>query len=174
MATRQEKEQQVAELKEKFARARVMILADYRGLNVSNFNLLRRQLQEQQAEIKVVKNTLAKIAVKDIGLDSLNDFLEGQTAITFGFEDPVVPAQLLMKYAKEHTQLKVKAGMLEGKLLGKDEVKALSDLPSREVLIARAVGGLAAPLSSFVGVLQANLRNFVYVLQAVKEKKESA
>ena len=68
MATRQEKEQQVAELKEKFARARVMILADYRGLNVSNFNLLRRQLQEQQAEIKVVKNTLAKIAVKDIGL----------------------------------------------------------------------------------------------------------
>lgn len=174
MATRQEKENQVADLKDKFSRAKIMILADYRGLNVHNINNLRGRLREQQAEFKVVKNTLAKIAAGEAGLDDLKIHLEGPTAITFGFEDPVIPAQVMVKYGKEYSQLQIKVGVLEGKVIRLDAVKALAELPSKEVLLGRAVGGLAAPLTSFAGVMQANLCSLVYVLQAVKERQESA
>jgi len=168
--SRAEKETIVRELKEKFEKSTVAILSDYRGLNVAEVTRLRRRLREAGCEFKVAKNTLTGLVAKQIGLEDLEPYLEGQVAIAFG-KDPVTPARILSDFIREAKKMEIKAGVLEGKVIDADGVKVLADLPPREVLLARVLGGMQAPLYSFAGVLQGTLRSFVYALEAVRKQR---
>lgn len=174
MGNRQVKETIVDDLKEKFAKAQVVILTDYRGLNVKDITELRRQLREEGIEYKVVKNTLTKLAVNKVGITDLDTYLEGPTAMAFSFEDPVQPAKILSKFAKAYEKLEIKAGILQGKVIDIISIKELAELPSREVLLSKVLGVFQAPLAGFAGALQGNFRNVVYALDAVRQEKEKS
>jgi len=167
----EQKKKAVAELKDKFDKSKTVILTDYRGLDVAEMTELRRQLRETGVDYKVVKNTLARIAARDLGMEFLDEYLVGPTAIAFS-EDPVAPAKVLCKFADDHQDLELKAGIMDGKLIDIDSIKQLADLPSREVLLAQVLAGMKAPITGLVNVLNGPLRSLVYVLQAVKDKKE--
>ncbi|MDD4237528.1 MAG: 50S ribosomal protein L10 [Desulfotomaculaceae bacterium] len=165
-----EKEIIIEELKEKFDNSKVAILADYQGLNVAEATRLRRRLREAGCEFKVAKNTLVDLVVKRQGLDELAPFLKGPVGIAFG-NDPVAPAKVLADFIREAKKMEIKVGVLDGKVIDAKAVKELADLPSREVLLARVLGGMQAPLYGFAGVLQGTLRSFVYALEAVRKQQ---
>lgn len=169
-----EKQAVVAEVAEKLKNSQGIVLADYRGLNVSQVTKLRKKLREAGVEYKVIKNTLTSLAAKEAGLEDLEQFLSGPTAIAFGLEDPVVAAKVLTEFAKDHKALELKGGVVDGKVIGLDEVKALADLPSREVLLSMVLRGFQAPLYGMANVLQGNIRNLAYVLEGVRKKQEEA
>ncbi|MFZ5639645.1 MAG: 50S ribosomal protein L10 [Bacillota bacterium] len=170
----QAKEPVVQDIKVKLETSQGAVLADYRGLNVAEVTELRNKLREAGVEFKVVKNTLTRIAAHQIGLEGLDPYLEGPTAIAFGADDPVAPAKILSEFAKTHKDLELKAGVLEGKVIDLEGIKALANLPAREVLLAKVLGGMQAPMYGFAGVLQGTLRSLVYALNAVREKKAAA
>lgn len=174
MGNRQVKEKKVELLKDDLGRAKIIVLTDYRGLTVAQMNKLRRILQAEGIKYRVVKNTLTRIAAKELGLEDMNVYMQGPIAIAYGFDDPVTPVRLLVKFAKENDQLSLKGGLLESQALDEQGLRRLSDLPSRDVLLARTLGAFQAPLVGMLNVLQGNLRSLVYVLQAIKEKQESA
>lgn len=173
MAKIELKQPVVQEIKGKLEASKGAVLTDYRGLNVAEVTELRTKLREVGVEYKVVKNTLARIAANEIGIEGLDGYLEGPTAIAYGIEDAVAPAKVLSEFAKAHKNLEIKAGILEGKVIDLDGVKALADLPSREVLLAKLLGSMQSPLYGMANVLQGNLRNLVYVLDAVRKTKEA-
>src|SRR5690554_2122700 len=168
---RPEKEAAVAEIQEKLSRSQSVIFADYRGLNVSEATELRKNLREAGVEFKVTKNTLTRLAAKNAEIEGLDDYLQGPIALAFGYDDPVSPAKILFKFAKDHKNLELKAGLLEGKIIDLDMVNALAALPSKEVLLGQVAGLLQAPIRNLVNVLSAPLRNTVYVLEAVRQKQ---
>jgi large subunit ribosomal protein L10 len=165
-----EKESIVLEIKEKFETSKVAVLTDYRGLNVAEATKLRRRLREAGCEFKIAKNTLTNLAANRVGLEGLEPFLEGQVAIAFG-ADPVMPAKILSEFIREIKKMEIKAGVLDGKVIDAKGVKALADLPPREVLLAMVLGGMQAPLYGFASVLQGTLRSFVYTLEAVRKMR---
>ncbi|MEW5921248.1 MAG: 50S ribosomal protein L10 [Bacillota bacterium] len=173
MGNRRLKEKKVELLKEDLDRAKIVVLTDYRGLTVAQMNKLRRILQVEGIKYKVVKNTLNRIAAKELGLEEINAYMQGPVAIAYGYDDPVTPVKLLVKFAKENEQLSLKGGLLEKQILDEQALRRLSDLPPRAVLLARTLGCFQAPLVGMLNVLQGNLRGLLYVLQAVKEKRES-
>lgn len=173
-AVLESKQQVVNEISDKLNRAVSAVLTDYRGLNVSEATKLRKELREAGVEYRVLKNTLTKLAAEKVGLDGLNKDLVGPTAIAFSYDDPVAPARILSKFAKDHKKLVLKAGVVEGKVIDFAGITALAELPSREVLLAQVLAGFQAPVSGFVNVLQGNLRNFACVINAIKEQKEQA
>lgn len=174
MPGKEEKQQVIQGIKDKMSASQVTILADFVGIPVSKITQLRAKLRESGSEMLVAKNTLTNIAAKEAGVEGLDQYLAGPTVLTFG-TDPVSPAKILSEFAKEIKQgLDIKAAVLEGKVIDADSVKALADLPSREVLLAKVVGGMQAPLYGMVNVLAGNLRNLVYVLEAVRKQKAEA
>ncbi|BCV23155.1 50S ribosomal protein L10 [Moorella sp. Hama-1] len=162
------------EIKEKLGASIVSLLADYRGLNVAEMTKLRRQLREAGVEFKVVKNTLTARAARELGLEGLEPYLEGPTAIAFSATDPVAPAKILNEVVRNSKTFQIKAGVLQGKVISAGDIKALADLPSREQLLGRVVGGFQAPLAGLVNVLAGNIRNLVYALEAIRKQKEEA
>lgn len=163
-----EKQIIIQELKERFENSQAAVLADYRGLNVAEATKLRRRLREAGCQFKVVKNTLANLAAVQTGLEGLSPYLEGQVAIAFS-NDPVRPAKVLAEFIRETKKMEIKAGVLEGQVIDARGVRALADLPSREALLAKVLGGMQSPLYGFAGVLQGTLRSFVYALDAVRK-----
>ena len=129
-------------------------------------------MREAGVKYMVAKNTFIRIAAKEAGIEGLDSVLEHNTALAFSAEDPVAPAKILNDFSKDHKALELKAGVLDGKVIAVDEVKALAELPSREELLAKLVGSMQAPISGLVNVLQGTIRNFVYTLEAVRQKKE--
>ncbi|MPM70111.1 50S ribosomal protein L10 [bioreactor metagenome] len=176
MAITSEKQALVEELKEKLSNTKGAVLTNYRGLNVAQDTKLRRKLREAGVEYRVIKNTMMRIAAKEVGLEGLEESLEGPTAIAISFTDPVAPAKVISEFVKENKlqALEVKAGLVEGKVIDAQGVKALASLPPREVLIAKALGSMQAPIVGMVNVLQGSIRNLVYALDAVRQQKESA
>lgn len=176
MAVTQEKMQTVAEIKEKLSSTKGAVLTNYRGLTVAQDTKLRRKLREAGVEYRVFKNTMTRLAAKEAGIEGLDIYLEGPTAIAMSYTDPVAPAKVISDFVKENKlqALEVKAGLVEGKVIDAESVKALSSLPPREVLIAKALGSMQAPIAGFVNVLSGSLRNLVYALEAVRKQKESA
>jgi len=173
MAKIEEKAPIVQAIKEKIEASQSLVLADYRGLDVAEVTELRVKLREAGVEFKVVKNTLTRLAANEAGIEGLDQYLEGPTAVAFGIDDAVAPAKILSEFAKTHKDLEIKAGVIEGKVIDVEGVKALADLPSREELLARVLGGMQAPMYGFAGSLQGVLRKFVYALNAVREQKEA-
>ncbi|RUT27845.1 50S ribosomal protein L10 [Paenibacillus zeisoli] len=138
------------------------VVADYRGLNVSQVTELRKQLREAGIEFQVLKNSLVRRATAAAELTELDEVLAGPTAIAFSTNDAVAPAKILNDFAKKNDALKIKGGVVEGRVVGVDQIKALAELPSREGL-----------LSMLLSVLQAPVRNFALAVKAVADKEET-
>ena len=157
------KKQQVAEIAERLKASCTGVIVNYKGITVADDTKLRKELRESGSEYKVVKNTLLKRALDDAGLEGLDGVLEGTTAIA--------TTKILSAYAEKNPSFEVKAGFVEGKALDADGVKELASLPPKEVLVAKALGGLNAPISGFVSVLNATLTGLVVALNAIAEKQ---
>lgn len=163
---RPEKVAVVDEVRAKLEESNAAVLTEYRGLNVSATADLRRALRDAGGEYKIYKNTLVRIAARDLGLE-LDDLLTGPTAIAFVTGDAVGVAKALQDFAKTNPALVVKGGLLGDQILSDADVKALADLEPREVLLAKFAGLLAPPLQQFAGLLEALPRNFAYGLKAL-------
>ncbi len=179
MGVTPKKEAIVAEIKEQLSSAKGAVLVSYKGLTVAQDTKLRREMREAGITYRVIKNTMTRIAAKELGLDAINEHLEGTTALAFSAEDAVAPAKILCGFMKKNKLeepgiLTIKVGLVEGKVISDKEVKALASLPSREELIAKLLGSMNAPITNTVGVLQGVIRNTVYVLDAIRAQKESA
>jgi len=170
---RPEKETVVEEISKKLQDAHSVVLTDFRGLDVRQMQELRSKLLESDVEYKVVKNTLLKIAAQKCKLEGLENYLAGPTALAFGLVDPIAPAKVLWDFSKKHEFLKIKAGILNGKILDASKVKELATLPSREVLLAKLLSVIQAPLVGMVSCLNAPVQGFVNCLKAITQKKES-
>jgi large subunit ribosomal protein L10 len=171
---REEKVAEVEELSGKFAKARIAIVADYKGLTVPVLEELRHNLRRNEAEFRVAKNTLLVRAVEDTEFKGLQEHFVGTTAIAVSYGDPVSPAKILTDFCKDHPELKIRSALLDGKLLSADDITALSKLPSKEVLLGQMLSVMNAVPTGFVRVLSGVPRTFLYALQAIKEKKEQA
>ncbi len=169
---RAKKEQVVAELRDKLQRASATILTDYTGLTVAEISSLRDTLAAEKVEYQVVKNTLMRLAGQKTDAAVLEPLLKGTCAIAIGYGDPSVPAKILKKFAKANEKLKIKAGALGSRLLEPDQVAALAELPPREELLAKLLGGLNALPTSLVTVLSGVPRAFVGALAAIQRQRE--
>lgn len=172
---RELKGQVVAEIKDRFERAGSVVMVDYRGINVEDVTKLRKQFRDAGVEYVVLKNTLVKRALAELNIEGMDAMLEGPSAFAFGYEDPVAPAKVIKDFvAKTKSEhVKVKGGLVDGKVIDIKGVNALADLPPKEVLIAKMMGSMNAPITGFVGVLSATLRSLVYAVEAVRKQKES-
>lgn len=169
---REEKAAVVSDLSNKLDSAKIAIVSDYKGLTVASFQELRRELKKNNAEIRVAKNTLLRRALDGTSFDVVKDHLQGTTALTISYEDPIAPAKILTQFAKTHPELEIRVGALDGKALTPEDLVALSKLPSKEVMLATLLSVMNAVPTSLVQVLSAVPRSMVYTLQAIKEKKE--
>ncbi len=168
---RAEKVAVVTEVKERLDRADAALLTEYRGLNVAAIAELRRSLRAAGGEYKIYKNTLARLGAHSAGIDTLDELLVGPTAIAFVEGDAAAVAKALRDYARVNPALVVKGGLLGQRVLTANEVTALADLPSREVLLAQLAGALQAPLAQFASLLAALPRNFAYGLKALLDQQ---
>jgi len=155
------KKEQVKLYKEKFEKSKLIILAEYRGINVSDDTKMRADLRKSGTEYKVTKNSILRFAAKEAKLEDLEGLLEGPTAIAFSYDDYVEPAKVIYNYAKTSEFYKIKGGVMDGKVISVEEIERLAKLPSREML-----------LTQLATVLLANIRNFAVVLDQVRQKKE--
>ncbi|HEY6583913.1 MAG TPA: 50S ribosomal protein L10 [Gaiellaceae bacterium] len=172
---RSEKEKVVAELAERLRSTETLLVADYRGLSVTDINNLRGQLLEHGARFTVVKNTLTRRAAEEAGADALLALLDGPTAIAFleSDGDPVAVARALNTAARETRVMQIRGGILDGQQIGEDEVRSLATLPPADVLRGQLVGAVAGPLTTVVGLFTAPLRDLVNVLDArIKQLEE--
>ena len=169
-----EKKAEVKRIEDKLKNSSSVVFTEFRGLDVHDIQKLRKQLRENNVEYKVIKNTLARIAVRNLDMEELDEYLTGPTAFATAAEDLVAPAKILFDFSKEHEALQIKGGILEGEVISADKVKALATLPSREVLLATLVGSLNGPIVGFMNVVNGPLRGFVGTLNAVAEQKRKA
>jgi len=165
--SREKKAQAIDKLQESLAKCSVAVLTDYRGLSAPEMTVLRRRLRESGVEYKVVKNTLARFAAERASRHDLVDFFEGPVAIAFGYDDIVEPAKALADYIRTaKASLTIKGGFLGDRLLTAEDVTTLSTLPSREVLLAKIVGGIQAPILVLLAYLTNPMKRVIGVLQA--------
>ncbi len=157
----EKKQSVVNEIKENIESSKSVVLVDYRGLNVEELTDLRNRFRKENVVYKVYKNTMMNFAFKDLGFEDILGLLEGPNAVAFSKEDPIAAARVAHDFAKEHDNLEIKAGYLEGEFLDLEGVKGLASIPSREVLLAKLLGSFKAPVS-----------NFVYLVDAIAKKKE--
>jgi len=172
-----EKGPAIAELHEKFSRARVAVLTETVGLTGNEVTELRRQLRGAKAELKVVKNTLAARAADGTPLAGAKQYFKGPLSVAIGYDDPALPAKILRDFIakeKRDKKMRITAGVVEGILLDAPRIKAIADLPSRQVLLSRLLGGMQGPISGLVGTLGGILSNFVGTLIAIKEQPKEA
>jgi large subunit ribosomal protein L10 len=159
---RQIKEVKVAEIKEKLEKANGAVFSNYQGLTVEEDTLLRKNLREAGIEYKVYKNTLTTIAAKELGLESIATYLAGPISVALGYQDPTAPARVLNDFAKTHKKFELKAAIVEGAVYDTEKTLILASIPPKDVLIAKLLGSLKAPLSKFV-----------YMVNAISEKQQS-
>ncbi|MCY1589024.1 50S ribosomal protein L10 [Staphylococcus pettenkoferi] len=155
------KKQHVTEIAEQLENSVSTVFINYRGLTVAEVTELRKQLREAGVEYKVYKNTMLRRAAEQAGVDGLDEFLVGPTAVATSTEDVVAPAKVIAGFAKEHDAIEIKTGIMDGSLISADEVKTVGSLPSHDGLV-----------SMLLSVLQAPVRNFAYAVKAVGESRE--
>lgn len=168
---KQEKAQEIQELREVFQKSQNVILASFQGLTVAQDTELRQRIRKTKSGYRVVKNTLAKIAAKDTTAEPLLEQFEGTTAVASNAGDPVALAKVLTQYAKEAPVFTFKAGVVEGRVISIADLKAIADLPSREELLSKLLYVLKAPVQQLAVVLQATGRNLAVVLNEVAKRK---
>ncbi|MDP8970029.1 MAG: 50S ribosomal protein L10 [Actinomycetota bacterium] len=159
------------EVRQRLAESTAVVLTEYRGLTVGELARLRAQLRETEAEYKIVKNTLTRIAAREAGLDIPEEVLTGPTAVTFCAGDPVAVAKVLRAFSREHPDLVVKGGVMEGRTLDAAETRQLADLPSREQLLATVAATLQSLLAQPARLAQASLSKVARLATALAEQK---
>jgi large subunit ribosomal protein L10 len=164
----------VAELSDKLGRATSAIITDYRGLTVKQLEELRARLRNEGIDYVVVKNTLARRAAEDAGVGNFSSVLVGPVGLALGYGDLSAPARILNEYFRVNRRLPIVAGMVEKRVLDAESVRAVADLPSRDVLLAQLAGTLQSPLASLAGALNSVLSNFAATLDAYREKLAAA
>lgn len=172
MKSKVQKQAQVAELQKVFAEAKGVVLVNFSGLTVAEDTELRRKVREAGAEYTVYKNTLIGLVAKENGLDALEPVLEQNTALCSSTEDAVAACKVICEFAKGHDKMTIKAGVVDGKVVTSEDVKAIAALPPKEVLVAKMLGSLNAPISGLVRTLNGTVAKIVYALDAVREAKE--
>ena len=164
-------------LREKLSRTKAVFVAEYRGMTVAQSTALRHKVREAGGELKVAKNSLFAIAMKEAGLEALpDDMMKGPNIFALCYDDPVAVAKVLKEYFNDKTQkaFVLKGGLLEKQQLNLAQLLALADLPSKEVMRGQVVRTIAAPLSGLVNVLAGTMRNFVTCLDQIRAKKEES
>lgn len=169
----EQKKAYVADLAQKLKNSCAGVIVNYKGINVADDTKLRKELREAGVEYFVVKNTLLQRAAKLAELEGLDSVLEGTTAIAISKDDHVAAARILCEFAENNKFFNAKAGFVEGKVISEAEVNNLAKLPTKEVLVAKALGGLNAPISGFVAVLNGTLKGLVVALNAIAEKQSA-
>ena len=169
----EKKKEIVKNLHEKFARSKVVIVTDCKGLDVAAMNDLRRKLREFEVEYKVAKNSLLIRASEETDVELIKECFKGPSAVALSYDDPIAPAKVLIKFSNEHEKLKIKTGVMNGKVIDLNAIKAMSALPPREVLLGQFLSVANGVPAGFVRVLNAVPVKFLNLLQAVKEQKES-
>ena len=165
------KQQSVAELTEKFSRARATVVTDYRGVTVAELETLRGKLREAGVDYIVVKNTLARKAAVSAGIEEFSPALVGPVGLAIGYDDPITAARILHEYFKTTKKLPTVAGFVEHRLLDEGEMKTLANLPSREVLLGQIAGTLLSPLNSLAAHLNSPLQELAATLDALAKSK---
>ncbi|HBG0724277.1 TPA: 50S ribosomal protein L10 [Clostridioides difficile] len=156
------KSEVVSEIVEKLQKSSAAVVVDYKGLTVEEVTELRKQMREAGVDYKVYKNTLVRRAAKEVGIEQFNDeLLVGTNAIAFGYDDPVAPARILKGFMDSHPKMKLKMGIVEGAFYDESKIVEMANIPLREVLIAKLLGSLKAPVS-----------NFAYLIDAIAKKAE--
>ena len=173
MSTKAFKQEKIEQMKENFAKAKVAVVTEYRGLTVEEITKLRRALQKENSDYMVTKNTLAKVAAKGTQFEVLEDVLKGPVAIAFGYADEVAPAKVLKKFIKEAKKGQVIAAALDGKLLDAKETEVLADLPSKEELYAKMLGCINSPATGIAGAVNAVMSGLVRALDQVAKQKQA-
>jgi large subunit ribosomal protein L10 len=169
-----EKKKIVENLQERFSKSAIVIITDYKGLDVATINELRGKLKEENIEYQVVKNTLLTRASLETDVDLIKEHFRGPSAVALSYDDPVAPAKIIMDFAKDHKALEVKVGVMNGKALDAGQIKALSMLPSREELLAKFLSVLNGVPTSLVRTLSEIPKKMIYLVLAVKDQKEAA
>ena len=164
----------VDELEQVIGKSKVIILTEYRGVKAEQMSSLRRKLRKSDSEIRVVKNTLARIAAKKNGRDTLAENLEGPLALVFGYGEEVAPVRVLVASQPELEGLSVRGGMLGNTLYSKEEIMSLATLPGRDAMIARVLGQMNAPIALLVGAIASPIRGVLTVLQGRIKQLEEA
>jgi large subunit ribosomal protein L10 len=164
----------VEELHDKFSRSKIVILTDYKGLDVAAVSDLRKKLNDVDVEFKVVKNSLLARASEDTDVALIKEDFKGPSAIALSYDDPVAPAKVMTAFADGNDKLEIKIGVMSGKRIDIKGIKALSSLPTREVLLSQVLSAMNGVPTSMVRVLNAVPQKLLYALQAIKEQKEAA
>lgn len=170
--SREKKESIVQELREELKRSPSVVLSNYHGINVKSITELRESLREKDIKFKIYKNTLFKIAAKEVGLEGLTSTLSGNTAVAFAREETLLPIKMLQKYALENKdQLKLKIALLEGKIYLGEQLDRIASLPDKEELLAMILSNLQSPINSTVFALKSPLLALVNVLDQIQKIK---
>ena len=156
------KVEKVSEIREKFQRAKSIILVNYQGINVEQDTKLRKKMRDLDLEYKVYKNRLVKIVAEELGYDFLLEHLEGTTSIAFSYGDIIAPAKILSEFSEKLEKFSFKVGVVESEYYDKEKLQKLADRPSKAILISKLLGSIKSPVL-----------NFVYVFNAIKDKKDS-
>ncbi|MGB9857190.1 MAG: 50S ribosomal protein L10 [Dictyoglomaceae bacterium] len=168
-----EKELKVEEIYQKLTQANSVIFTDFKGLTVADLSQLRAKLKEVKAEYRVVKNTLALRAFrKYLPQKNIEEYLKGPTAFTYCYGDPFGILKVLVEFSKEHENLKLKGGIVDGELYNSQEIKELANLPPKDVLLSKLLGSMNAPLVRLVVGLKWPINQLVWTLEAIKKEKE--
>ncbi len=167
MLTKKQKEEIINELADKLERQKGLVFTDFRGLKVGEMQELRNKLKESEIEYKVVKKTLVKLASEKAKKEVDTSQFNASMALAVGYQDPIMPAKIISKFAKEHKNLKILGGLMEDKFLTVEEVKELAKILSKDELLAKFIGSIKAPISGFVNVLQGNIRNLLLIFKQI-------
>jgi large subunit ribosomal protein L10 len=168
---REDKHNAVAGLKEKFQKARGLILTDYKGMTVAEISELRDTLRDSSIEYRVVKNTLARIATEDTPVEAAKESFTGPVAVAMDYEDPARVAKVVLDFTKKNEKFKVTCGVIDGELCDPLKLKTISELPPRDVLLGMMAGTIQSPISTLAQLLSATLSGMAYALNALKDKK---
>jgi len=169
---KQRKEEIVKTLFEDIQNSKSFVIADYTGLTVNDTQELKEKANEQAVKIQAIKKTLLRLVLEKAQIQGINPKeLEGSLAIALGLEDEVAPAKVVAEFSKDHEQMEILTGLLDSKILSREEIMALSKIPSKDELLAKLVGSLNSPISGLANVLVGNLRSLVNVLNAIKDAK---
>ena len=166
--TKVQKQKILDELKEKIAKQKVMIFADFTGLKVKDLSNLRKKIKAADGEIKVAKKTLLGLAVKGAGLEFEAKKIKGEIALVFGYKDEISLTKIIYQFAEANPNLKILGGFLENQFRTAEEIITLAQLPTKEELLSGLVRSVSAPISNFINVLQGNIKGLIYLLTKIK------
>ena len=171
--TLQKKQAVVDEIKQQIEDSQSVTLVEFKGLSVADVTELRNKYREAGVDYKIYKNTMVRLALKDLGIEGFDDLLNGPNALAFSKQDMVNGPKVSYEFAKDHEdQFSIKAGLMDGKAMTAQEVEQLSKLPNKEVLLSMVLRALQGPIAGLANVAQGTLRSAVYALEAVRKKKE--